>query len=52
VKKPTLEIVCLDFTYEKTHDFKLFKKSKVPILKDAKIITDTGYTGILKIHKD
>ncbi len=52
MKKSTLEIVCLDFAYGKTHDFKLFRKSKLPILKNTKIITDTGYTGILKIHKN
>ncbi len=47
-----MEVVCLNFAYGKTHDFKLFKNSSLPVLENTKIVTDTGYTGILKVHKN
>jgi len=47
-----MEVVCLDFTYGKTHDFKQFKDSSLLVLENTKIITDIGYTGILKIDKN
>ncbi len=36
----------------KTHDFKLFKKSKLPINPNTKAVTDTGYVGIKKFHEN
>ena len=33
-----------------THDFKLFKKSKVQWTKKTSGVTDSGYTGIKKIQ--
>jgi len=44
------EIICLDFSNGKTHDFKLFKESK--IYTKVKILADTGYLGIDKINKN
>lgn len=34
----------------KKHDFKLFKESRVRCLPSIEILTDSGYTGIKKIH--
>jgi hypothetical protein len=34
------------------HDFRLFKKSKIPFKNTQTIFVDTGYTGILKMHKN
>lgn len=34
----------------KTHDFKMFKDSKVRIHSDIKILGDSGYQGIKAIH--
>ena len=44
------EIICLDFSNGKTHDFNLFKKSKIHT--KIKILADTGYLGITKIMKN
>jgi hypothetical protein len=38
------------FTNGKRHDFRLFKESRVRILPEIKILTDTGYQGINKLH--
>ena len=50
VNKPNREIICTSFSNGKRHDFRVFKESKVRILPDIKIVTDTGYQGIAKIH--
>lgn len=34
----------------KTHDFKLFKNSKLKIPKETKLLADSGYQGIKDIH--
>ena len=34
----------------KTHDFKMFKDSKLHIPSDIKILADSGYQGIKDIH--
>ncbi|WP_416375186.1 transposase family protein [Spiroplasma poulsonii] len=36
------------FRSEKKHDYALFKESKIPILKNTKLIFDSGYQGIQK----
>ena len=33
------------------HDFKLFKKSKLPLKENTSVEVDLGYIGIDKIHK-
>ena len=38
------------FANGKRHDFRLFKESKFTIKADVKILADTGYQGIQKIH--
>ncbi len=35
----------------KEHDFKIFKKSRLPLNEKIKCLVDKGYQGILKIHK-
>lgn len=37
-------------TNGKRHDFRLFKESGVRMLSSIKVLTDTGYQGIKKIH--
>lgn len=34
----------------KKHDFRLFKESKFMIKKEVRILADTGYQGIQKLH--
>lgn len=52
VDKKTKKIICIHQTRGKTHDFKLFKKSKLPLNKNKKVKTDSGYQGIKKIHSN
>jgi len=44
------EIICLDFSNGKTHDFSLFKKSKIHT--KVKLLADTAYLGITKFMKN
>ena len=45
-----LRIVCTAVAMTNTHDFKLFKKSKLPIKKETIVCVDTGYLGLTKLH--
>ncbi|WP_416375252.1 transposase family protein [Spiroplasma poulsonii] len=40
------------FARKKKHDYALFKESKIPILKNTKLIVDSGYQGIQKNHNN
>jgi hypothetical protein len=51
VDKKTKQIICTAFTNGKRHDFRLFKESKTKINPHTKVITDTGYQGIQKLHR-
>ena len=48
--KKTRQIICTTFTKGKRHDFRLFKESKTKIHGETKVVTDTGYQGIQKLH--
>ena len=48
--KKTKQVICTAFTNGKRHDFRLFKESKTKINSGIKLITDTGYQGIQKLH--
>ncbi|SPR03940.1 IS5 family transposase ISOt6 [Orientia tsutsugamushi] len=52
VDKKTHQVICTDFSNGKKHDFRLFKESKILINSKVKVITDTGYQGIQKIHNN
>lgn len=52
VDKGSKKIICTAFSNGKKHDFKLFKESKVHWTKKSYAITDSGYTGIKKIHQN
>lgn len=43
-------IVCTNFTNGKRHDFRLFKESKIRFKSETKVLTDTGYQGLHKLH--
>lgn len=34
------------------HDFKLFKRSRLPLRPETKALVDTGFIGIKKIHEN
>ena len=44
------EVVATYFGKGKTHDLKLFKKSKVRLSKEGEIKADSGYQGLQKKH--
>lgn len=46
------KILKTNFANGKKHDFRLFKESKFIIKTDVKILADTGYQGIQKIHSN
>jgi len=50
VDKESKKIICTAFCNGKQHDFRLFKESKANMLSTTKIIVDTGYLGIRKLH--
>lgn len=50
--KKTQAVICTDFSNGKRHDFRLFKESKTRINPMIKVITDTGYQGIKKLHNN
>jgi len=51
IDKKTKQVICTDFSNGKRHDFRLYKESKIRIHPETKVITDTGYQGIQKLHK-
>jgi hypothetical protein len=51
VNKKSKSIVCLSFSNGKKHDFRLFKESKTKISPKVQVLTDTGYQGLQKLHK-
>ena len=46
----TTEILSVDFSGGRTHDFKLFKQSNLPLSECTCVLADKGYQGIKKIH--
>ena len=52
VDKKDKRIICTAFSNGKKHDFRLFKESKTHINPKIKSVTDTGYIGIDKLHKN
>jgi len=47
-----LRIICTAVAMTNTHDFKLFKQSKLPIRKETLVCVDTGYLGLVKLHEN
>lgn len=45
-------MICTSFSNGKKHDFRLFKESKIHINPDTKVLADTGYQGLQRIHKN
>jgi hypothetical protein len=52
IDKKTTQVICTDFANGRKHDFRLFKESKMLMHHKVKVITDTGYQGIQKIHNN
>lgn len=52
VEKKSEKIIATNYSNGKTHDFELFKRSKLKISKRTRIDVDRGYKGIHKIHSN
>ncbi|MBW1241785.1 MAG: IS5 family transposase [Spiroplasma poulsonii] len=52
IEQETKKIIETSFSLGKKHDYALFKESKIPILKNTKLIVDSGYQGIQKNHNN
>ena len=50
VRKSDGLIICLSFAAGRVHDFRLFKESFVRFLERIRLLLDSGYQGMGKIH--
>ena len=50
VDKKSRRVISTSFCKGKGHDFRLYKESNTPIHPKTKVITDTGYQGLQKLH--
>jgi len=50
IDKKRRQVICTAFSNLKGHDFSLFKESKTNVHTKIKVIGDTGYQGIQKLH--
>ena len=50
VDKKSRKIISTSFSNGKKHDFRLFKESRHYVHKGTKILTDTCYQGLKKLH--
>ncbi len=50
VRKSDRRLMATAFSNGKTHDFSLFKQSRLPLLKTTCCLGDSGYKGIQKHH--
>ena len=50
VDKKTKKIICTHHCRGKTHDFRLFQRSKLSINKKKKAKFDSGYQGVKTLH--
>ncbi|KKQ33551.1 MAG: Transposase [candidate division TM6 bacterium GW2011_GWF2_37_49] len=48
--KKTAKIICTNVAIGKRHDFRFLKESGVRVLEKIKILADSGYQGLQKIH--
>jgi hypothetical protein len=52
VEKKSKKIICTSHSRGKTHDLKLFQRSKIKLKKKTKMQLDLGYLGMEKFHKN
>ena len=51
VDKVSQKIICTAFSNGKRHDFRVFKESKTRFHPKTRVVVDTGYQGLQKIHE-
>jgi DDE superfamily endonuclease len=52
VNKSDKKIICVEFCNGKQHDFNLLKKSNVRFQDETKVLADSGYQGLQKMHSN
>jgi len=52
INQNTRSIVCVATAAGKTHDFALFKSSRLVVDPDIEMLGDTGYQGLAKLHSN
>lgn len=52
IDKKTRKVICTRQTKGKTHDFELFKQSKISLSNDTKCLGDSGYQGLAGEHEN
>ena len=52
VAKRTRRIICTAHGKGKTHDFKIFIKSRLPLNEKTKVKADSGYQGVQQVHSN
>lgn len=50
INHPSKKILCVQVAGGKTHDFALFKGSRLPLASGIELLADTGYQGVDKLH--
>jgi IS5 family transposase len=50
VDKTTGAIVCTAHAKGRSHDFRVFKQSRLPLIPKIQLLADKGYQGILNLH--
>lgn len=50
INQSTHTIVCVATAAGKTHDFALFKSSRLALVREIELLGDTGYQGVAKLH--
>ncbi len=50
VDKSSKKVICTHFSNGKRHDFRLFKESGIRFHPQIRVLTDTGYQGLHKLH--
>lgn len=48
--KASKKVIFTEFSNGKKHDFQLFKDSKAKIHPEIKVLADSGYQGLTKLH--
>lgn len=52
VNKFTAQIICIHNDCGKKHDFRIFKEAKTHVNPIAKVVVDSGYQGLQKLHSN
>ena len=48
----TEEILATDFCFGKKHDFQLFQDSQTALAAHIRVLADSGYLGVTKLHSN